>query len=366
MSQDLTLPEKRAELKHQLLPDHYSTLVDTILDRTGRLIQKMSRSSKPLSFVYSALLLSLVAFLIGFLVSQLRGEFRLNYRHQFIPAELLMAGMIFMLLVTLRVYLRFLIRVCRDRLIDNIQNLNDLSDLQTWLTRTMSPGRTALFSVFFALCGLSYFLVPAIAIGHLRSSAIGTATIVGIFLLSVGMAFYYLLRLLSLSLHLSRYDFKVYTLDPRSSEIIEDMSGLVTAFVYLIAAFMAIVTIVLALSGWVTLPVITPVTIMTWLVIIALFVVNQYAMAKIIARAKWKTLNSVQLQIEEMHNQGDLSQKETVEAIDRLMNYHDRIRSTPNTALNFRAGLNFVNSLLLPFVAFLLANLQNIIQFFGE
>jgi hypothetical protein len=43
------------------------------------------------------------------------------------------------------------------------------------------------------------------------------------------------------------------------------------------------------------------------------------------------------------------------------MDYHDRIKSTPNSALNFRASLNFLNSLLLPLLAFVFSNLDKVI-----
>jgi hypothetical protein len=46
------------------------------------------------------------------------------------------------------------------------------------------------------------------------------------------------------------------------------------------------------------------------------------------------------------------------------MDYHDRIEATPNSALNFRSGLNFLNSLLLPVLAFLIGNLKDVISFF--
>jgi hypothetical protein len=39
----------------------------------------------------------------------------------------------------------------------------------------------------------------------------------------------------------------------------------------------------------------------------------------------------------------------------------DRLKDTPNSALNFRASLNFLNSLLLPALAFVAANLQEVI-----
>jgi hypothetical protein len=53
-----------------------------------------------------------------------------------------------------------------------------------------------------------------------------------------------------------------------------------------------------------------------------------------------------------------------MDRLGKLMDYHDRIRDTPNSALNFRAGLNFLNSLLLPILAFVAANLRDVVNFF--
>ena len=47
------------------------------------------------------------------------------------------------------------------------------------------------------------------------------------------------------------------------------------------------------------------------------------------------------------------------------MDFHDRIKATRNSALDLRAGLNFLNSLLLPLLAFLLANLDKIFALFS-
>ena len=55
-----------------------------------------------------------------------------------------------------------------------------------------------------------------------------------------------------------------------------------------------------------------------------------------------------------------LSEKRLAQ-INKLLDYHDRIAATRNSALNLRAGLSFVNSLLLPVIALLLTNLEKII-----
>jgi hypothetical protein len=53
-----------------------------------------------------------------------------------------------------------------------------------------------------------------------------------------------------------------------------------------------------------------------------------------------------------------------LERLAKLMDYHDRISNTPNSALNLRSSLNFLNSLLLPVLAFLIGNLKDVIGFF--
>jgi hypothetical protein len=51
----------------------------------------------------------------------------------------------------------------------------------------------------------------------------------------------------------------------------------------------------------------------------------------------------------------------TLNWLGNLMDYHDPIKDTPNSALNFRASLDFLNSLLLPILAFVAANLKEVI-----
>lgn len=46
------------------------------------------------------------------------------------------------------------------------------------------------------------------------------------------------------------------------------------------------------------------------------------------------------------------------------MDYHNRIKATRDSALDLRAALNFLNSLLLPLLAFLLANLGKVLEAF--
>ena len=94
------------------------------------------------------------------------------------------------------------------------------------------------------------------------------------------------------------------------------------------------------------------------------YISTQHILVKIISRAKWKTLNAIQAEIEEVQAQVKITDKETMDVINRLIDYHNRIKAARNSALDLRGGLNFLNSLLLPLVAFMLANLDKVIAFF--
>jgi hypothetical protein len=73
-------------------------------------------------------------------------------------------------------------------------------------------------------------------------------------------------------------------------------------------------------------------------------------------------LNEVQEKIEKLYGGEEIPDKDALERLSKLMDYHDRIQSTPNSALNFRASLNFLNSLLLPILAFVFANLDKVLD----
>jgi hypothetical protein len=64
--------------------------------------------------------------------------------------------------------------------------------------------------------------------------------------------------------------------------------------------------------------------------------------------------------------QVEIPSEKTLVHLTKLMDYHDRIKATRNSALDLRAGLNFLNSLLLPLLAFLLANLGKVLELFSK
>jgi hypothetical protein len=178
-----------------------------------------------------------------------------------------------------------------------------------------------------------------------------------------GATFFFLVfGAVDLSLRLRRYELKLFAADPSASEVISRLASLLSLGVYLVALYAAAISFVTVMGG--LLPIFGPALVLLWLPIIAMFVLNQTSLAGIIRRVKWKTLNGIQMQLEALQAAGNDSSKETMDAINRLLDYHDRVKATRGSALDLRATLNFLNSLLLPLLGFLLANVDRVLALF--
>jgi ABC-type multidrug transport system fused ATPase/permease subunit len=157
---------------------------------------------------------------------------------------------------------------------------------------------------------------------------------------------------------------KLFAADPSSSELISRLSGKLSLGSYLVAVFASITTLSAAPTGF--LPTVGILLVLIyWLPIIAIFALNQTSLSSIIRRAKWKTLNEIQAKVEKLQAAENFEDKETMEAINRLMDYHDRVKATRDSMLDFRTYLSLFNSLLLPLLAFILSNLDLVLKLFG-
>ena len=164
---------------------------------------------------------------------------------------------------------------------------------------------------------------------------------------------------------MGRYHLKLYTADPGSSEIIGRLAGLLSSFVYLVAIYGAFLTLATALVGLLAQFSIIVIPFL-WIPIIAMFVLNQSSLSNIIRTAKWKTLKEIPARVERLHLAENLGEKETMEAVNRLMDYHDRVNRTRNSAIDLSTTLSFINSLLLPLLAFILGNLDLVLNLFAR
>jgi hypothetical protein len=180
-----------------------------------------------------------------------------------------------------------------------------------------------------------------------------------------GMGWYFVVPILSWISQLSQYHLKLYNADPGNSAPIDHLSDMMGQLVYTGALVSAVFTLGMVYFRLIN-PLVTVIFLLfvTWGPLIGIFVSNQFALSQIINRAKWQTLSQLQASIEKLQAREAIPSEETLAHLDKLMDYHDRIRSTRNTALDLRASLSFLNSLLLPLIAFLIANLDLLLAYF--
>ena len=364
MATDKALIEKREELKGRLAAGEFKTLVDVTLDKTGQLIQKITRNSQSVShwssstvlYLFFLLLVGVGLFLLGE-ASSLREQFS-SLPSAFIPMSFLIGYFNVVIVVAGNNYIHKVFTAFYESVISSFETVTTLVDFKHWLSFVCNRKLHFIFSIIVGvILGLyQVFELNAVGANVLWSAAIGSIilnTFAGFFL-------YLLFHMITLSARIRNYHLKLDVTYPASSEVVSRLSDLLGGFVYLVAIYATIVTFFVAiqqllvqLSGFVIL--------LFWLPILGLFVINQSSLSRIIQRSKQVTLNEIQAELEQLHSSEKLGEKETMETINRLMDYFDRIKRSSNSRIDSGAVLNLINSLILPLVALLIGNMDKLL-----
>jgi hypothetical protein len=249
----------------------------------------------------------------------------------------------------------------RDDLVDSIISVEDLHKLHSWLNALWSFRK---WMVFIVSAGLFWTIL---IMGGL-SGASGGLTGLGILTLNLAIdpffviPFYFIFHMLTLPFQLAGYRLNLYESDPANSEVIQRLISMLNVYIYILAGYIALLTAFVSLSSAISWIVYVTV-LFGWIPTTLQFLINQYAIRKIIIRAKWQNLNHLQIQIREIQNT-DLrkTSEETIIRLNQLMDLHDRISAKPNSILNLGTGLSFMNQLLLPVLGWFLGNLDKLLK----
>jgi hypothetical protein len=365
---EIMLLEKRNEVKRFLSRGSDRTLIGVVLDRTSHAVKKVTRSTHAIPVWYSAAIISLLILLVGSLTSIILGEFSAVLQ-TIVPIEILGAVLTTASLVIYKVFIDRVFANLRDNIIDAIISQDSLADLRRWLDLLCNTRWNFVFSLVY---GLTTGILSARSLSVVKQANIGYGPFVTFCLVAFtwGMSMYFLLVFLILPIRLARYKYRMYNADPSSSGVIHHLSNLLEGMVYLYAVVAGGTMVYLAWAGLLSSTAKFSIEIMSilvaWLPITVLFVAGQYALAVIISGAKRQRLDEIQSQIEQIQATEDITQKDTMEKINRLMDYHDRIKSTKDSRLDFRATLSFLNSLLFPVIGFVLGNLETLRNIFNK
>ena len=368
MATDKALIEKRKELKRRLAAGEHKTLVDVFLSWFNRLLQKAIRQAEPFSVWQTTTFLGIVVVIVSSLAIVISGDLiTINYiieRFGLLDSVIIMisAGVLAIISpVITNQYIRNMFVFWRDEALDVTLSLESLNNFEDWLKATSNKRLHLLITITGGvLAGL--YLVNSI-LPQLGFSVGFSVYLVVITLSMFSSAFLYLfLVVLVLLVKIRHFDLKLFKADPSNTELIVHLSSQFNLFMLFVAFYAALLTLMSAWSGLVSLGIFLVVWL--WIPIIAMFIINQTSLSSLIRRAKWKMLNEIQAKVEILQSANDFESKEKLDTINRLLDYHERIKGMRNSSLNLRTVLSFINSLLLPLLAFILGNLDLVLSLF--
>lgn len=372
MTTDTLLIEKREELKRRLASGEYKTLVDAFLEWFERLVRKIIRRKEHLALWVTSTILVLVMGFAGFAIIYITDNL-ITHPNVFNQNNLvgnffiivLFGGQAIVSAIAINQLIVSNFSLLHDFVLDSVESIQSLESIKDWLETTCNKRLHLAVAITGGIFAGLYATSSLLSTDFFLFIGYGTRFTIIIFSICSTVFLNLLYMILLLSARLRQYDLKLFSLDPSSSELILQLSSKSNLVVYIVGVYASMMTFIFIKSSFFTSSGIFLVLVL-WLPLIAMFILNQTSLASIIRRAKWKTLNLIQNQVEELRATNKLKDKETMDAINRLMDFHDRVKVTRNSAIDSRTVFNFINSLLLPLLAFLLGNLDKVLLLFSR
>ena len=352
------LSAKRNEIKRQI--GSYQSLPERILDGVGSLFGARGGAfawdvTGIPAYWLSGAAIALFILAAGLGVSVYLRE-ALSWRELGLMAWT--AGTGSLALIANRVNVRLFLDTFSGSALDKILSIDDVRDLDRWLKANFSIKRPLWW-------GLILWPIPAVALNANWLISNRAAYHIGPFFVTImacieaiWVVYYFYPFYVSLPARLSRYHYDLYVLDPSKSEVVGRLSELLTSLLYVAMAFIVWLTLGLATFNVLTLSSMFIFSAFVWAPTVALYAAGQIHLSNLIMRAKWGVLNDIQTRIESFYARQDLARKDTLQVLQEMMDYHERVRNTANSALDLRSGLNFLNALLLPVLA---ASLERVV-----
>ena len=371
MDKKPTLAENRELLRSQI--ETYRSLPEYVLDGIGNLItrSRLPRNASTQeqegfpSYWINGIVLAALTFAIGIDISTVLREPLTDEEVWF---SFWASAMGALSLIANKVNVRAFLNTFYGPLLERMERSADILDLGNWLIRNFKLRFPLVFGFVLGPV-LAVMLYNGWRVSHEHAAFhIGTFVTLLVSCVEAMWVGYYLYPFyLMFPPQLHRYHFDLYTPDPSSSEVVGRLSRLLSFILYVTMGFIILLMIGLGLFDILSEKTLLPgflISLIVFSPMVIMYAAGQYHLSDVIVRAKWKMLNELQTKIEKLSGGEEIPDKDSLDRLSKLMDYHDRIKSTPNSALNFRASLNFLNSLLLPILAFILANLDKVIDVF--
>lgn len=254
------------------------------------------------------------------------------------------------------------VKILSSTIAESISSPKDLIDLRLLIERAMAIPVQFAFSLIFAL--IAGVWIPRVLTLYANASfEIGAIALYVFIYFEIGMYIYFLLVVISVLLGLGQFDLDIYANDPSNSPLVRRVYQVCSALTLWAAALGALHYFIMSVHRVdASVPfILTTFIVLGWLPPISLFVTIHLSLAGIMAAAKGKKLAEVQQLIRQVEARSDLTEREQLTDVQQLMDYHDRIRATPNSMINLSSITNLLGTLLLPLIATILGNITTIL-----
>ena len=249
-----------------------------------------------------------------------------------------------------------------NTIVEKITNVDDLQELLHWLGESWSFRH---MSAVVLSVGALWVLLGFVSMSIALNEFIGFGLSLTIILMAIvtGLIFYMMVWVILLASNLKNYQYDINAFSPADSEVINEITEVLTNRMYVVAVYFAILTALSASSlmdSQIRVLFSTPLFLVTWVSIIAHFIQVRSTVNRIINREKWKTLNKIQSKINTIESKDDLSDKETAERLLRLADIHKRIIESRSKVLDLKSVSTLFSQLMLPLLGLLLGNLDKL------
>jgi len=358
MSTETELTQKRQEVREEILTLKESIPSALIFNTLGRAFEPKS----PGYWLTSIVLLNLILLSPWALIGLALGEVQRGVPY-FIAGIIGTEGPL-IVAVLAHLAVQNILDNIANRVIDNISGVDDLSRFLLWFKHSWSRQNVAATILPFSLTWIILGMI-AISIPYHQFAGFGFSVTVVFVGLLVGITSHNYVWTCLLISNLKIHQYDMNTFSPADSEIISNISEMLTNAIYILAAAGAIMTL-LSTSSLIeqesTTILSLPFVAITWIVIIIQFLLTRNTLGTITDRAKWKTLNRIRDKINVLEATGDLSDKDTAERLFRLADIHKQIMASNTKTFDLKSVSTLFSQLMLPLLGLLLGNLDKVLE----
>jgi hypothetical protein len=258
-------------------------------------------------------------------------------------------------LLIFQVQIERLIHFLKTDLVDSLDLPESQPAIESWLR---SAGARSLQAPVMLVFVIWMTLVTVAVIFGQRGQPVEITVYVLttlVFIQIIPHLYWILVAAVTYAFSIRAWKFNLFPDDPSATPIIQSLHRISNGFLLNIAFLLALNQLIALPIGIYSEFYILAMIISMWTPTLIFFVVRESTFANLLVHAKLDRLTTIQQQIMEIENKQDISQKEPAEAVKRLLELHDRVKSAPASMINLSSVGNLLGSLALPLLGALLS-----------